>query len=51
MSGANSEGFFHSAAQTLADILPDAQFQMIEGQDHNVAPDALAPVLEAFFAQ
>jgi pimeloyl-ACP methyl ester carboxylesterase len=49
MSGANSEAFFHSAAQTLVDILPDAKFQMLEGQDHNVAPDALAPVLAEFF--
>ncbi len=51
MSGANSEGFFHTAAQTLVDVLPDAQFQMMEGQDHGVAPEALTPVLVAFFAK
>ena len=37
MSGGNSEAFFHDAAQTLVDILPDAKHHIIGGQDHALA--------------
>jgi pimeloyl-ACP methyl ester carboxylesterase len=50
MSGGNSEPFFHDAAQALADLLPNGHLQTLKGQDHAIAPDVLAPVLEAFFA-
>ena len=36
-------------AQTLADILPHGQTRTLDGQEHNVAPEALAPVLVEFF--
>jgi pimeloyl-ACP methyl ester carboxylesterase len=48
MSGAASEGFFRATAQTLTSVLPNAKHQELEGQDHNVAPAALAPILVAF---
>jgi uncharacterized protein YndB with AHSA1/START domain/alpha-beta hydrolase superfamily lysophospholipase len=50
MDGELSEGFFHDAAQALADILLNARRRTLEGQEHGVAPEALAPVLVEFFA-
>lgn len=47
--GGNSEPFFHDGAQALVDDLPNAQRRILEGQDHAVAPAALAPVLIEFF--
>jgi pimeloyl-ACP methyl ester carboxylesterase len=37
------------AAQALGGILPDGQTRILEGQSHDVAPDAIAPVLAEFF--
>ena len=48
--GGNSEPFFHTGGQAVVDILPDARFAPLEGQDHDVKPDALAPVLVVFFS-
>jgi pimeloyl-ACP methyl ester carboxylesterase len=41
---------FHTAALALADILPNGQHRTLEGQQHNVEPEAIAPVLAAYFA-
>lgn len=49
LTGGNSPTFFHAGAQALVDLLPNARWQTLEGQDHAVAPTALAPVLIAFF--
>jgi len=49
ITGENSESFFHTAAQTLANDLAEAEVRTLSGQDHNVAMDALAPMLIAFF--
>jgi pimeloyl-ACP methyl ester carboxylesterase len=49
ITGGNSEGFFHSGAKALVKILPNAQHRILEGQDHAVAPAALAPMLVEFF--
>lgn len=49
ISGGNSPPFFHNGAQALVAMLPDAKYRMLEGQDHAVSPDALAPVLVEFF--
>jgi pimeloyl-ACP methyl ester carboxylesterase len=38
------------AAQAVADALPNAQRRTLQGQPHNVAPGAIVPVLEEFFA-
>ena len=50
LDGGNSEAFFHHAAQALMDTLPRSQRRTLEGQDHAVAPDAIAPVVVEFFA-
>ena len=34
----------------LAQIIPDARARVLEGQTHDIAPHALAPVLNDFFA-
>jgi pimeloyl-ACP methyl ester carboxylesterase len=50
ISGGNSQTRMRSAAQTLADALPNAQHRSLEGQTHDIVPAVLAPVLEEFFA-
>lgn len=48
--GGKSDEFFHSGAKALAAILPDAHVRVLEGQDHAVAPTALAPLLHDFLS-
>ena len=50
IDGGASPAWMRNAARAVADILPDAQRRTLEGQTHDVAPAALAPVLEEFFA-
>jgi pimeloyl-ACP methyl ester carboxylesterase len=47
--GGNSEPFFHDGAKALAADLPNAQYRVLEGQDHAVDAAALAPMLDEFF--
>jgi pimeloyl-ACP methyl ester carboxylesterase len=49
VTGGSSEPFFHDGGRALADLMPDAEHTVLEGQDHAVQPKALAPVLSAFF--
>src|SRR5206468_6139064 len=49
ISGGNSQAKMRSAAQTLADALPNVQHRSLEGQTHDIVPAVLAPVLEEFF--
>jgi pimeloyl-ACP methyl ester carboxylesterase len=49
--GGESEIFFHKGTQALADVLLNAKHQVLEGQAHDVSPQALAPVLAEFFAE
>lgn len=51
LAGGASFPFMRDTARALADALPHGQYRTLEGQDHNVAPEALAPVLEEFFAR
>jgi pimeloyl-ACP methyl ester carboxylesterase len=37
------------AAQAVADALPDARRRTLPGQPHNVAPEAISPVLAEYF--
>jgi hypothetical protein len=37
------------AAQAIADAAPNARYGTLEGQTHEVAAEALAPVLTEFF--
>src|SRR5829696_4506222 len=50
IDGGASFPWIGKTAQALADIIPHAQRRTLEGQTHNVAPEAIAPVLEEFFA-
>jgi pimeloyl-ACP methyl ester carboxylesterase len=50
IAGGASFPFMRDTAQALADILPNGQARTLEGQEHNVDPKSLAPVLVAFFA-
>ena len=49
IDGGASPAWMGNAAQALADVLPNARRRTLEGQTHDVAPEALAPVLEEFF--
>jgi pimeloyl-ACP methyl ester carboxylesterase len=50
MDGGASPAWMRHAAQATAAVLPNAKYRTLEGQQHGVAPEALAPVLEEFFA-
>lgn len=46
--GAGPQGL-RQAAKATADALPTARYRILDGQTHDVAPDAIAPVLAGFF--
>jgi pimeloyl-ACP methyl ester carboxylesterase len=48
MAGGASFPFMRETAQALADVLPDGRTRILEGQDHNVAPEVIAPVVKEF---
>jgi pimeloyl-ACP methyl ester carboxylesterase len=50
MDGGDSDPWIRHSTQELADVLPNARHQTLDGQTHQVAPEVLAPVLESFFA-
>jgi pimeloyl-ACP methyl ester carboxylesterase len=47
--GGASFGFMTETADALAELIPNAQRATLDGQQHNVDPSALAPVLHRFF--
>jgi pimeloyl-ACP methyl ester carboxylesterase len=47
--GASEWSFMHTTAVALAKAIPNAQHRSLEGQSHEVSPEALAPVLIEFF--
>lgn len=50
MDGSATEWpFMHVTAQKLAEAIPNARYQTLEGQTHEVSADVLAPVLIEFF--
>lgn len=50
MNGSGSEwSFMQTTAMALAKAIPNAQHRTLEGQTHEVAAEALAPVLIEFF--
>jgi pimeloyl-ACP methyl ester carboxylesterase len=49
MDGSASFPFMHITATKLTNVIPNAQHRTLEGQTHEVAADALAPVLISFF--
>jgi pimeloyl-ACP methyl ester carboxylesterase len=42
--------WMQSGAEALTEALPNGEFHLLEGQEHGVAPEAIAPVLIEFFA-
>jgi pimeloyl-ACP methyl ester carboxylesterase len=49
LTGGASMPFMHGTAAVLVEALPNGRHQLLEGQEHNVSPDALAPELVEFF--
>ena len=49
MAGDASFPWMSETARALAEAMPDGEVRMLEGQTHDVAPEAMAPVLERFF--
>ena len=49
-NGGDGTEFMAAGADALAGILPDAQRLTLPGQTHDVAAEALAPVLREFFS-
>jgi pimeloyl-ACP methyl ester carboxylesterase len=49
LAGSASPQGLQQAAKATADALPKAEHRTLDGQTHDVAPDALAPVLVEFF--
>ena len=50
MSGDNGPPFMLETAKTLSKAIPVAKLSTLDGQTHDVHPEALAPVLAEFFA-
>jgi pimeloyl-ACP methyl ester carboxylesterase len=42
--------FLHNTADVVASVIPGAQRRTIDGQQHDVAPEAIAPVLAEFLS-
>lgn len=49
VTGGDGDPRLRQAARAVWALLPDTQHRTLEGQTHDVAPEALAPVLEQFF--
>ncbi|HEV2659820.1 MAG TPA: alpha/beta hydrolase, partial [Ktedonobacteraceae bacterium] len=49
MDGSSSFPFMHVTATALTNALPNAEHRTLDGQTHEVAVEALAPVLVEFF--
>ena len=50
IAGGESFAYMRETSLALAQIIPDARACVLEGQTHDIAPRALAPVLDDFFA-
>jgi pimeloyl-ACP methyl ester carboxylesterase len=51
MDGEKSMDFMHPTADRIAELIPNAQRRTIEGQTHQAAPEAVAPLLLEFFGE
>ena len=51
MNGGASYAFMYETARALSQAMPHAQLRTLEGQRHDVSPEALAPVLVEFFTE
>jgi len=50
VAGGNSP-FMRAAVEAFARAAPNARARILEGQDHDIEPDVLGPVLQAFLLQ
>nr|MBA3871356.1 alpha/beta hydrolase [Anaerolineae bacterium] len=50
LDGSDSYPFMHTAAVALSKLMPHGEQSTLQGQTHEVAPEALAPVLIEFFS-
>jgi pimeloyl-ACP methyl ester carboxylesterase len=50
IDGGKSSAWMRTGNRALADVLPNAEYRTLDGQNHMVKPAALAPVLKEFFA-
>jgi pimeloyl-ACP methyl ester carboxylesterase len=50
LTGGSGAPFMLETAKTLSQTIPHARLRTLEGQTHDVQPEALAPVLAEFFA-
>ena len=50
LTGGASFPFMRETAEVLVKALPNGETRTIEGQSHDIAADALVPVLAEFFA-
>jgi pimeloyl-ACP methyl ester carboxylesterase len=50
MDGGKSPAWIRNAARSLADVMPAARYQTLDGQTHMVKPQAIAPVITEFFS-
>jgi pimeloyl-ACP methyl ester carboxylesterase len=48
LAGSESPAFMRTAAAQVAEAIPGARHDVLDGQDHNVAGDVLAPAVEEF---
>ena len=49
LGGGTSPDWFHRAVAETAAVIPGARLVMMEGYDHGVPPEVIAPVLTEFF--
>lgn len=49
--GGASPDWMIDVGRQVADALPNGRYEVLEGQEHVVAPEVLAPVLAEFFAR
>jgi pimeloyl-ACP methyl ester carboxylesterase len=49
LTGGNSPAWITNAGRAVAGTIPTATHRVLEGQTHNVSPEALAPELLEFF--
>ena len=50
LSGGASPAWMIAVGRQIADTMPNGRHRVLEGQEHVVAPEVLAPVLAEFFA-
>jgi pimeloyl-ACP methyl ester carboxylesterase len=51
LGGGKSPDWFHRTVQDTAAVIPGARLVMVDGYDHNVPPEVIAPVLTEFFLE